>query len=142
MASEYTLRSPFTRQQLAQFLKTPELIKAFESLSTDVAVILPANEAEITRTARMALALAAQALIQSTDIPVEDAQIVPGPRGPAGADGITRFLVEPAPDDDLPMMRGNSQAVPVTGSRASGAALVSLLAALVAQGVIVDNTTA
>ncbi len=83
---EYTFRDLLTRQQLAQFLKNPEIIRAFENLTRDVGEVLPANEAEITRIARLALALSAQALMFADREP-EDPQVIPGPRGSDGQDG-------------------------------------------------------
>lgn len=83
---EYTFRDLLTRQQLAQFLKNPEIIRAFENLTRDVGEVLPANEAEIIRIARLALALSAQALMFADREPEEQVAI-PGPRGIDGQDG-------------------------------------------------------
>lgn len=144
MVSEYTFKNLLNRQLIAKLTRSPELVRALEALSSDVGIVLPANEAEITRIANMALALAAQALIQATDAAATDEPpMIPGPRGQPGADGLSQFLVESSTAEDDPVpVRGTGAAISVTGSRASGAALVSLLAALVQQGVIVDNTTA
>ena len=140
MPADYLFRDVLTRNQLAQFLKSPETIRAFENLARDVGEILPANEAEIRRTANLALALAAQALLLQPEY--EDPAIVPGPKGADGQDGRLLVLFEDGTpgEDGAPAARGG--AVSVTGSRASGAALVSLLSALARQGLIFDNTTA
>jgi hypothetical protein len=86
MVRDYQFRDILTRQQLAQFLKNPETIRAFENLTVDIGEILPANEAEITRIARLALALSAQALMIADREP-EDQMVVPGQRGVDGQDG-------------------------------------------------------
>lgn len=43
--------TPFRRDQLAQFLKSPELIRKFENLSHDVVVNLPENVDAVAQTA-------------------------------------------------------------------------------------------
>lgn len=62
---------------------------------------------------------------------------------PKPADAKTRRTVEPLYQAILELQaRGTADPVVVAGSRASGAALESLLAALVALGVITDKTEA
>lgn len=107
MLSEYALRNnPLTRNQLAQFLKSPELIRAFEQLSSDVAVILPANEAEIFRIANMALALAAQALMMADRGEPEEPMMIPGPKGDPGPSAQQMALLfEGETPPDIPIER-------------------------------------
>lgn len=141
MAVDLYRSTGLTRNQLAQFLKTPELIRAFEELQGDVTGILPANEAEITRLARMALALAAQALMLADSVQPEDPMLIPGPRGSDGMPGVTLALLAESESEEPPIRQAVPAAVPVTGSRATDAWRTSLMTALVSRGILIDGST-
>lgn len=65
MATQLVLRAkPISRTLLAQFCKTPELLKAFENLFLDVAVTIPENV--VDNSAAIAAAAAAAAAAQGT----------------------------------------------------------------------------
>lgn len=108
MASDLAL----TRQRLATFLKDPETIRAFEALSIDVGENLPndiviANQNAVAalEAARVALALAGQAMLISQETASEETSIAGpagdsgGGSGPPGPPGQLIYL-EPDPADE------------------------------------------
>lgn len=130
-----------TRQQLAQFLPNQELIRAFEALSLDVTETAPGNDLEIIGIARLALALAGQALAMA-EAGAEDQLIIPGPRGADGAAGLAvAFMHEPESIDEPMPVAARIGAPVVGGSRVTDAWRTALIAALVAQGLITDTST-
>jgi len=132
------------RDQLAQFLPTQELIRAFEDLATDASQTAPANEAEILSIARRALALAGYALASIDALAgAEESFPTPGPRGDVGPAGAAFVLFsEECAQDDPPLPQTAPAPVPVGGSRATDAWRTNLIAALVARGIITDTSTA
>lgn len=146
MASELT--PPRTillrRDQLAKFLPTQELIRAFEDLALDATQTVPANEIEILTIAKLALAIAGHALATAPDAGSgEECFPIPGPRGDVGPAGAAFVLfAEEGPQEDVPAAQARPAPIPVGGSRATDAWRTNLIAALVAQGIITDTSTA
>lgn len=131
-----------TRQQLAQFLPNSELIRAFEALSMDVSTSIPANEIEILSVAKLALALAGQAIALAEGGAQEEPLLIPGRDGAAGlagAPGAVFVQDDAAQDSSIP--HAAPAAIPVGGSRATDAWRLAIIAALVSRGIIVDAST-
>lgn len=83
-----------SRDKLATFLKTPELIKLFENLSSDVAEGLPESVGGAKETADNALALATLLknrlyLVSQTQTDLPNARVIDGARGIEVVDLIT-----------------------------------------------------
>lgn len=139
---EFLFRDRLTRQQLSTFLKTPELIRAFENLSEDVAVVTPENQDEISRIAQLALALAAQAMMLVESMQPEDPQVIPGPAGVDGAAGLALAFLNDFEADNEMIPRNDPAPIEVGGSRATDAWRIALIAALVSRGIITDTSVA